>query len=111
MTWQMGIWLILVAAVSVGMLLGVLALTTRIQAIDERLSELGRLEFELTRTFKWGVAKQSSELDAIKVQLDQLRAQQAELLREVCPRVDLMKIEDIAEIVAVATTVSHPKKT
>jgi len=49
MTWQMGIWLVLVAAVSVGMLLGVVALTNRVQAIDERLFELRLLELELNR--------------------------------------------------------------
>jgi hypothetical protein len=97
MTWQMGIWLILVAAVSVGMLLGVLALTTRIQAIDERLAELRRSELELTRTFKWAVTNQTSELKAIRLRLDELGAQ-GDLFSEGTHRVELPKKKDIAAL-------------
>src|SRR3954465_2421200 len=66
MIWQMTIWVIIVVAVSAGLLVGVLALTNRIQAIDERLSELRLLELELTRMFKWAVTNLTSELNAIK---------------------------------------------
>jgi cytochrome c-type biogenesis protein CcmE len=46
---QMIIWLAIVAFASVGMLLGIFALTHRIEAIDERLFELRQLEIALSR--------------------------------------------------------------
>ena len=97
MTWQMGIWLILVAAVSVGMLLGVVALTNRVQAIDERLAELRLLELELNRIFKWAVTNQTSELNAIRLRLDELGAQ-GDLCPEAAHQVELPKMKDIAAV-------------
>ena len=97
MTWQMGIWLVLVAAVSVGMLLGVVALTNRVQAIDERLAELRLLELELNRIFKWAVTNQTSELNAIRLRLDELGAQ-GDLCREEANHVELPKRKDIVAL-------------
>src|SRR5689334_9365339 len=100
MNWQTAIWLVLVLVASAGLLMGVLALTNRIEAIDERLSELRSLELELARTFKWAVASHTSELNAIKRRLDQLSTQTSDLGRE-----------DNAELIALAqsgqTTVPH----
>jgi len=110
MTWQIGIWMILVVAVSAGILLGVMALSSRMHAIDERLFELRLVELELTRTFKRTVANQATELEAIKMHLNELSAQHAQLLRELSHRGELTKIEDIAEIAVPATTVPHPEK-
>ena len=94
----MGIWLVLVTVISVAMLLGIIALTNRIQSIDERLDELRHLELELTRTFKWAIANQSSELNTIKLRLDQLNAQQSDLLRQLAHRVEPPNLKDIAAI-------------
>ena len=81
MTLELGIWLCVVAVVSVGMLLGIFALSDRIKAIDERLFDLRRLEIELSRANNVAVASESSELMAIKLHLYQLKRQQNELLR------------------------------
>jgi len=97
MTWQMGIWLILVVAISAGILLGVLALISRLQAIDERLFELRLLELELNRTCKWAVSNQTSELNAIRLRLDELAAQ-GDLCPAAAHRVEAANIKDIAAL-------------
>ena len=97
MTWQMGIWLILVVAITAGIVLGVLALISRMQAIDERLFELRLLELELNRTCKWAVSNQTSELNAIRVRLDELGAQ-GDLCPDGAHRVEVAKMKDIAAI-------------
>ena len=78
MTLEMGIWLCVVAVVSVGILLGILA---RVKAIDERLFDLRRLEIALSRGINVAVANQSSELMTLKLHLYQLKRQQNEMLR------------------------------
>ena len=97
MTWQMGIWLILVVAISAGILLGVLALISRLQAIDERLFELRLLELELNRTCKWAVSNQTSELNAIRLRLDEFAAQ-GDLCPAAAHRVEAANIKDIAAL-------------
>jgi hypothetical protein len=97
MTWQMGIWMILVVVVSAAILLGVMALISRMQAIEERLFELGLVELELNRTFKWAVTNQTSELNAIRLPLDELGAQ-GDLFPEGAHRVELPKMKDIAAL-------------
>jgi hypothetical protein len=78
---EMTIWLAVVGVASVGMLLGIFALTKRINAIDERLFDLHRLEIALSRGFSAAVANESSEVTAIKLHLYQLKRQQNEILR------------------------------
>jgi hypothetical protein len=72
---EMTIWLAVVGVASVGMLLGIFALTKRINAIDERLFDLQRLEIALSRGFSAAVANESSEVTAIKLHLYQLKRQ------------------------------------
>ena len=81
MTLEMGIWLCVVAVVSVGMLLGIFALSNRIKAIDERLFDPRRLEIALSRGINVAVANQSCELMTLKLHLYQLKRQQNEMLR------------------------------
>ena len=67
------------------------------QAIDERLFELRLLELELNRTCKWAVSNQTSELNAIRVRLDELGAQ-GDLCPDGAHRVEVAKMKDIAAI-------------
>jgi hypothetical protein len=82
MSVQMAIWLTIVALVSVAMVLGILALNNRINALDERLFGLGRLEIALNGGFDTATTNESSELAAIKLHLYELQRLQSEILEK-----------------------------
>jgi hypothetical protein len=96
MSLEMGIWLAVVVIVSIGMLLGIFALTNRVHAIDERLFDLRRLEIELSRGFNAAIANESSQLTVIKLRLYRMKRQQDEMLQGLTylsDSVDAVRIE------------------